>query len=115
MRAGGFELDASIAAGTVATGTSRITVAGAMSYSGRQRALNVWLSIRITRTPSVRTALTGTGGVGRDTATAPNTSSGMTASNSAAGTGDCPEASPGMFRSRRVTARKGWGVHHAAT
>jgi hypothetical protein len=36
--------------------------------------------MRTTRTVSVRTGLTGSGGAGRDTATAPNTNNGMAAS-----------------------------------
>lgn len=69
-----------------------------MSLTGIHRARNVWLSSRIMRTPSVTTGLTGSGGDGRDTATAAKTTSGTkpsaivaTCFDSNAGTGDCPQ------------------------
>jgi hypothetical protein len=59
--------------------------------------------------------LTGTGAVGRDTAGA-NTSSGMTASNSAAGTGDFPtRAGPWGCSGPGALRPAGWGASPGAT
>jgi hypothetical protein len=75
-----------------------MTVAGGRSLAGDHLRRNVASSIRRAVTPSVATGLTGSGGDGRDTATAPKTTSGMMASaiaavclESNAGSGDFPE------------------------